>query len=266
LINTRKQGNKSLYLKYKSQNYYIFNSFFYEYLDATFDKEEYYTKLIRGFSKTKTNLKVYKRILIPIFSRKRKEWSLISVDLKNRHLLVYNSHKPDDQLTYLIEEANIINNILSFFNYYLDNKIFDVTKEEKFSSKINLEHKKTNNTRFTSDLSTQYISTKTITSSNNTVEDFNLDSDNSFDSEMNEIWEKLNINDDEKSQDNINNAWHYSKASNPLQKNENDGGVYMCKFIDYLSRDEPITFTHEDIEYFRILMSIELLESDLNSY
>lgn len=226
------------------------------------DKEENYSKLIKGLIKSKKNLKTFKRILMPVFSRKRKEWLLVSVDLKNKHILLYNSHMPEDQLTYLIEEANIINNISSFFNYYLDNKIYDLTKEENFFSKVKVEPKKNNNMHksFTSDLSTQYISTKTITSSSNTVEDFNSESDNSFDSEMNEIWEKLNLQEDD------NSIWHFSKASNPIQKNENDGGVFMCKFIDYLSRDEPITFTNEDIEYFRITMSIELLESDFNSY
>ena len=59
--------------------------------------------------------------------------------------------------------------------------------------------------------------------------------------------------------------WIFKFAKNPRQSTTNaiDSGIFVIKFMDYLTREEPILFTKEDIEYFRIMISIELIESML---
>ncbi len=59
--------------------------------------------------------------------------------------------------------------------------------------------------------------------------------------------------------------WRIVEVECPLQNLENDGGIFICKVIDLLSRDEHIMFSKEDINYFRVSMSIELIESKLFS-
>jgi Ulp1 family protease len=42
-----------------------------------------------------------------------------------------------------------------------------------------------------------------------------------------------------------------------------EGGIFICKFMDYISRNEPITFDHLDINYYRISIGVELIEGKL---
>jgi hypothetical protein len=57
--------------------------------------------------------------------------------------------------------------------------------------------------------------------------------------------------------------WIYKFAQTPQQINNYDGGVFICKYIEYLSRGEPITFSCEDIDYFRMLIGVELVTGNL---
>jgi hypothetical protein len=57
--------------------------------------------------------------------------------------------------------------------------------------------------------------------------------------------------------------WKFKFANAPKQNTSIDSGIFICKFLEYLARGEPIIFSQEDIEYFRVLMSIELIESKL---
>ncbi|XP_043549328.1 sentrin-specific protease 2-like isoform X1 [Chiloscyllium plagiosum] len=45
----------------------------------------------------------------------------------------------------------------------------------------------------------------------------------------------------------------------PQQMNGSDCGVFVCKYADYIARDEQITFTQHDIPYFRMKMVWEIL-------
>ncbi|XP_020366377.1 sentrin-specific protease 2-like isoform X1 [Rhincodon typus] len=45
----------------------------------------------------------------------------------------------------------------------------------------------------------------------------------------------------------------------PQQMNGSDCGVFVCKYADYIARDEQITFTQHDIPYFRMKMIWEIL-------
>jgi len=44
----------------------------------------------------------------------------------------------------------------------------------------------------------------------------------------------------------------------PQQMNENDCGVFACKFAEYICRAADISFTQEDIPYFRHKMVYEI--------
>ncbi|XP_052541952.1 sentrin-specific protease 2 [Tympanuchus pallidicinctus] len=49
----------------------------------------------------------------------------------------------------------------------------------------------------------------------------------------------------------------------PQQSNGSDCGVFMCKYADYVCRDKPITFTEEDMPYFRKRMVWEIIHQQL---
>ncbi|XP_062462573.1 sentrin-specific protease 2 isoform X1 [Pezoporus occidentalis] len=49
----------------------------------------------------------------------------------------------------------------------------------------------------------------------------------------------------------------------PQQLNGSDCGVFMCKYADYISRDKPITFTQNDMPYFRKKMVWEIIHQQL---
>ena len=48
------------------------------------------------------------------------------------------------------------------------------------------------------------------------------------------------------------------------QNNLDDCGVYLCKFMDYLTRGHiELDFSEEDIIYFRVQIGIELIKGKL---
>ncbi|NXA41338.1 SENP2 protease, partial [Eudromia elegans] len=49
----------------------------------------------------------------------------------------------------------------------------------------------------------------------------------------------------------------------PQQLNGSDCGVFMCKYVDYISRDKPITFTQNNMPYFRRKMVWEIIHRQL---
>lgn len=60
--------------------------------------------------------------------------------------------------------------------------------------------------------------------------------------------------------------WKYKIADVPKQKNGSDCGMFIIKYMDYITRDEKITFTQDDIPYFRILTGVELLKGEIFTY
>ncbi|XP_052015603.1 sentrin-specific protease 2-like [Apodemus sylvaticus] len=57
----------------------------------------------------------------------------------------------------------------------------------------------------------------------------------------------------------------YSMTSEeiPQQLNGSDCGVFTCKYADYIARDQPVTFTQQDMPFFRKKMVWEILHSHL---
>jgi len=49
----------------------------------------------------------------------------------------------------------------------------------------------------------------------------------------------------------------------PQQENGSDCGMFSCKVAEYLSRDAELTFSQENMNYFRERMIYEIIKSDL---
>ncbi|XP_030379709.1 uncharacterized protein LOC115627955 [Scaptodrosophila lebanonensis] len=54
-----------------------------------------------------------------------------------------------------------------------------------------------------------------------------------------------------------------SVADVPHQTNGSDCGVFSCMFAEYITRDKPLTFTQENMEYFRKKMILEICGGEL---
>jgi sentrin-specific protease 1 len=55
----------------------------------------------------------------------------------------------------------------------------------------------------------------------------------------------------------------YTDRSVPQQDNTNDCGVFMCQFVEHLSRRAPFNFSVADISYFRKKMAWEILSGKI---
>ena len=57
----------------------------------------------------------------------------------------------------------------------------------------------------------------------------------------------------------------YSMSSEeiPQQLNGCDCGMFTCKYLDYISRDHPVTFSQQHMPIFRKRMVQEILHSHL---
>jgi len=53
------------------------------------------------------------------------------------------------------------------------------------------------------------------------------------------------------------------KKEIPQQMNGSDCGMFTCKFAEYLSRRARISFTQQDMPYFRKRMMYEIVKNDL---
>ena len=54
--------------------------------------------------------------------------------------------------------------------------------------------------------------------------------------------------------------WTYNFMKNiPSQNNGSDCGVFVCQFMNYISKNKEFDFTQDDINYFRVLMGVELI-------
>ncbi|XP_071955999.1 uncharacterized protein [Antedon mediterranea] len=59
-------------------------------------------------------------------------------------------------------------------------------------------------------------------------------------------------------------GWKLITCSNlPQQMNGSDCGMFACKYAEYICRDAPITFTQEDMPYFRRRMVWEIINKQL---
>jgi hypothetical protein len=74
---------------------------------------------------------------------------------------------------------------------------------------------------------------------------------------------KNNLLNKDKIQQLPNSNWEFIIKDMPQQTNTDDCGVFMCKVIDYISRNKEINFKQEDINFYRIQIGVELIKGEL---
>lgn len=62
---------------------------------------------------------------------------------------------------------------------------------------------------------------------------------------------------------NFDFGWKFFVSKCPKQNNSYDCGVFLCKYMDYLSRDKNLEFSNEDMNYFRIQIGVDILKGTL---
>jgi sentrin-specific protease 1 len=95
---------------------------------------------------------------------------------------------------------------------------------------------------------------------------FNKDEEaNKLSATMSTYNNKIDFNSDDSGDEiSFHNDWAFTEALEiPLQKNTYDCGVFLCKFMEYISRREEICFSQCDMSYFRLLIATEILEGKL---
>lgn len=60
-----------------------------------------------------------------------------------------------------------------------------------------------------------------------------------------------------------NEDWTIKTIPCPKQKNNNDCGVFVLRFMESISMNKPFNFCQEDMEYLRIVIGIELVKGSL---
>lgn len=189
-------------------------------------------------NKSNINLFDYDYLMIPI-NTNNLHWSLVTVNLNNKKFTYYDSLE-DKGHGYIV-----LNSLTRLFTDY-------VSKVKDYKDQDCLNNAKKKNTLCEEEVTHRLSST--LNSSTHIYNNFNL---------------RSNMNSDEyesQSESDIDmmaSFWKFKIANTPKQNNGADCGVFMCKYMDYLARDELINFSQEDIQYFRYLMGIEIVEGKL---
>ena len=253
-------------------------------LDFRGDNNENFKKYIRFLNKKKIDINRYKRVIIPILIKNKSNfsnfmnqrlkmaessensekfhWALVSVNLKKMTMILY-----DSKFSFSEEGKSAMQTLAMFFDYQ---KHKSVETKNSFST-MNFSEKdfpsvdEICENRFDSEESSEdedsSDKSSTITQNKSFIneEDVYFNCKRILNFDENESVER------ETAKSESNSKWIFKFAKNPRQSTSNsiDSGIFVMKFMEYLTRQEPIIFTKEDIEYFRILTSIELIESKL---
>lgn len=211
-------------------------------------------------------------------------WALASIDIKNDKILYYDSLHQQ-------QYHNFIFKIINFLNYYFSDKTmtntpfclnkcknkrysFDSRSTEFTTNSLVAEGKdqviktlfKLNNFSNDSCPVSEIESTIKIIDLDSSPSDFNSErSSNSNSSISNKHNEQQleNLLLSTSITENLFKNFKIKIAKVVKQSDVYDSGIFVCKFIDYISRNEPITFDQADINYFRISIGVELIEEKL---
>jgi Ulp1 family protease len=189
------------------------------------------------------NLFDYDYLLIPINSNNL-HWSLVLLNLHNKKFTYYDSLE-DEEKGFII-----MNSLTKLFTEYIT-RVKDC-KEDQYGVVNGGKRKSPNEEEVNNKLST------TLNSSTNFYTNGKLNNPL-----RSNIYSDDYESESESDIDMMASFWKFKIAETPKQENGVDCGVFMCKFMDYLARDEIINFTQEDIDYFRYLIGIEFLEGKL---
>jgi hypothetical protein len=191
-------------------------------------------------------------------------WALVSVNLKNAKMILY-----DSKYSFSEDGKNAMQALSKFFDFYVEDKFNNsfsqpnTYRDKNFSQTDN----EFSDMRFDSEGSSDDEDIPENSTQVTTNQTFNLEDDLYSNCKRVLNFDEANDTsvDKEGESGRSCNRWKFKYANNPTQSinNEADSGVFVCRFIEYITRDEPILFDKHDIEYFRILMSVELIESKL---
>jgi Ulp1 family protease len=175
--------------------------------------------------------------MIPI-NFKNSHWSLVTVDLNERKLDYY------DSLDNTQEAFKIMESLAELFTEYITRN-----KEDVYNL-IGLDCKKDTEdaTLKLSNSFTSNINDAPEQNPNSAFHNININKKNELDSQYDTDAHAMNL------------SWRYKIFDTPKQMNGTDCGVFMCKYIDYISRNKDLTFNQPDIKFFRFLMGVELME------
>ena len=172
--------------------------------------------------------------MIPV-NLNNNHWVLIVVDLKNKNIACFDSFSIyGDKIS-----STIMSNITKFFedlhniksNYNTNlNLIADFTTDK-------IDEDTTN----TNKVILLFIQEKSVCSSNSNIIDENLS---------------------EKAEKNITN-WKFYFPDCPKQNNFSDCGMFVCKFMDNITREQNFDFCQDDMEFLRVLLGIELIKGNV---
>lgn len=184
---------------------------------------------------SKVNFLDYKCILIPI-NLNNTHWVLVVVDLKKKKIAYY-----DSLPSYCDTNAShILDYITKFFDDFLSTKsndnhnfnlIVDTTTDR-------VDEDTTNTNKVEKSIKTKE---KSVCSTNSNNED-NLSDTHNY---------------------KYNTGWKRYYPDCPKQFNYSDCGVFMIKFMDYITREQIFDFSQIDMDYFRILIGVELIKGNM---
>jgi Ulp1 family protease len=251
-----------------------------EYID---EENINFWKYLKYLDKHKIDLFKYTRILIPILIKNKIEfsefldyrnngidkekfhWALVSVNLKNMKMILY-----DSKYSFSDEGKAAMQTLAKFFDYYFEKKHRKNSTSTSKNSDKNTTYTTTTDTEFSESRFDSEDSSDDEDSAQNSTPattnlTFNFEDEIYFNCRRALNFDELESNDREQEERKFSSKWRFKYANTPIQSynNEPDSGVFVCKFMEYLTREEPILFCKDDAEYFRILMSIELIESKL---
>lgn len=247
----KRQADRNNYNDNKYPNVYIFNTFFYEKL-----KEEGidYDKILAIWEKKNIVLYLNKYIMIPI-NYTKKHWALAVVNINEKSITYYDSLSKDGD-SVMIKLANLFTLYINKNKNQYEDHLLDV-KSNINSDILEIQRK------VLCDKNEEEITNKLSTSYSSIINQYNQE--NLLIHNLSEEYVKEEVisisNDDEEPK--ISSYWEFRNADCPKQRNGVDCGVFLCKYMDYLSREEPMNFTQDDMSYFRVLIGVEIINGKL---
>jgi len=189
------------------------------------EKSYNYSKYKKRFEKKKVHFTDFNHVLIPVNLNKT-HWVLLNVEPKYKRISYYDSLSSSSELP--------ANNMMSILARFFEDHIESINPNNK-------------NNNINSDVTIDKIDDETT----------NTNKEKSICSQIS------NIDDCSEIGESYCNGWKLGIKMCPKQQNLHDCGVFVCKFMDYICRGERMEFSQSDMQYFRTLIGIELVQGNL---
>jgi Ulp1 family protease len=225
--------------KNKPSHSFILNSFFFVKLHTSLNNRDYnYEKLSIFWEKKNINLFLYHSLLIPI-NLNNLHWALVSVNIHERKMDYFDSlGNENDGLKVMNALAIVFSEFLKRNKHKEEEALF--FDDEEFGKLATRSIINKTEPRFESNFS--YLEqTETMGKVSNI--NFSVDSDSESENDLTMI----------------SSFWNFRFPKVPHQNNGRDCGIFMLKFMDSLVSNEKITFTQEEMKYYRHQIALDLI-------